>query len=160
MKRPFAASAKGAQMSDVAYLTIPGEQAATVTSTLLGLYGARAEALAVSAQGFLEGVEDLVELEHARDELRTVEDALADLGWPDAPPDDPVDVVGPAMLLREVARSALLDAADAVVEVVSRYEAGAEELPAVRRAVEAVPALFDLFASFEGGLVATVEREG
>jgi hypothetical protein len=30
----------------------------------------------------------------------------------------------------------------------------------VQRAVEAVPALFDLFASFEGGLVATGEREG
>jgi hypothetical protein len=159
MKRPFAASAKGALMSDVAYLTIPSEQVATVTSTLLGLYGARAEALAASAQGFLEGVDDLVELEHARDELRTVEDALADLGWPGSSAGEPVDIVGPAMLLREVTRTALLDAADAVVEVVSRYEAGGEELPAVRHAVEAVPALFDLFASFEGDLVPTLEQE-
>jgi hypothetical protein len=147
-------------VSDVAYLTIPSELVETVTSTVLGLYGARADALAARTQGFLEGGDDLVELEHARDELRTVEDALADLGWPDGAPSSAVELLGPPMLLREVTRCALLDAADAVVEVVSRYEAGGEELPAVRRAVEAVPALFDLFASFEGGLVATVEREG
>jgi hypothetical protein len=146
-------------VSDVAYLTIPSQQVETVTSTLLGLYGARAEELAASAQGFLEGGDDLVELEHARGELRSVEDALADLGWPDATPANPVELVGPAMLLREVTRTALLDAADAVVEVVSRYEAGGEELAAVRRAVEAVPALFDLFASFEGDLVPTFEPE-
>ena len=149
-------------MNDVAYLTIPAEQVETVTSTVLGLYGARAEALASSAQGFLEGADDAVELEHARAELRAVEDALADLGWPDPPPAATVELVGPPMLLREAARTALLDAADVVVETVSRYEAGGEELPAVRRAVEAVPALFDLFASFErdGALaVGAEERE-
>jgi hypothetical protein len=147
-------------VSDVAYLTIPGEQVEGVTSTILGLYGARAEALAASAQGFLEGDDDLVELEHARDELRAIEDALSDLGWPDATPDDPVELVGPAMLLREVTRTALLDAADVVVEVVSRYEAGAEELPAVRRAVRAVPALFELFARFEREAVPALDSEG
>jgi len=147
-------------VSDVAYLTIPGEQVEGVTSTVLGLYGARAEALAASAQGFLEGGDDLVELEHARDELRAIEDALADLGWPDATPGDPVELVGPAMLLREVTRTALLDAADVVVEVVSRYEAGAEELPAVRRAVRAVPALFEVFASFERDAVPALDAEG
>lgn len=147
-------------MSDVAYLTIPGEQVETVTTTVLGLYGARAEALAASALGFLEGGDELVELEHARGELRAVEDALTDLGWPDAPPDEPVELVGPPHLLREVVRTALLDAADVVVEAVCRYEAGGEELPAVRRAVEAIPALFDLFATFEADLVPTVEQEG
>jgi hypothetical protein len=57
-------------------------------------------------------------------------------------------------------RTALLDAADVVVETVCRYEAGGEELPAVRRAVDAIPALFDLFATFEADLVPTVEQEG
>ena len=57
-------------------------------------------------------------------------------------------------------RTALLDAADAVVEVVSRYEAGGEELSAVRRAVEAVPALFDLFAGFEAGRAPALDMEG
>jgi hypothetical protein len=147
-------------MSDVAYLTIPGEQVELVTSTVLGLYGARAEALAASAQGFLEGADDLVELEHARDELRVVEEALTDLGWPDAPPGEPVELVGPPLLLREVARTALLDAADVVVELLSRYEAGGEELPAVRRAVDALPALFELFAAFEHDAVATLGMEG
>jgi hypothetical protein len=147
-------------VSDVAYLTIPPEQVEGVTSTVLGLYGARAEALAASAQGFVEGDDDLVELEHARDELRAIEDALSDLGWPDAAPDDPVELVGPATLLREVTRTALLDAADAVVEVVSRYEAGVEELPAVRRSIQAVPALFDLFARFEGSCAPALHVEG
>jgi hypothetical protein len=147
-------------VSDVAYLTIPGEQVETVTATVLGLYGARAEALAASAQGLLEGGDELVEVEHARGELRAVEDALADLGWPDAPHGVPVELVGPPRLLREVMRTALLDAADVVVETVCRYEAGGEELPAVRRAVDAVPALFDLFATFEADLVPTVEQEG
>jgi hypothetical protein len=137
-------------VSDVAYLTIPGEQVETVTATVLGLYGARAEALGASALAFLEGSDELVELEHARDELRAVEDALADLGWPDPAPAEPVELVGSPVVLREVVRTALLDASDGVVEAVSRYEAGSEELPAVRQAVEAVPALFDLFASFEG----------
>jgi hypothetical protein len=136
-------------VSDVAYLTIPGEQVETVTSTVLGLYGARAEALVASAQDVLEGAGELVELEHARSDLRAVEDALTDLGWPDAPADDPVELVGPPLLLREVARTALLDAADVVVEAVSRYEAGGEELPTVQRAVDAVTALYALFASFE-----------
>jgi len=138
-------------VSDVAYLTIPGEQVEAVTATVLGLYGARAEALAASAQGFLDGADELVELEHARRELRVVEDALADLGWPDPAPSEDLQLVGPPLLLREVARTAFLDAADAVVETVSRYEAGWEELPAVRRTVEAIASLFDLFAYFEGG---------
>jgi hypothetical protein len=147
-------------VSDVAYLTIPGEHVETVTSTVLGLYGARAEALASSAQGFLEGSDELVELEHARGELRAVEDALADLGWPDPPLGEDVELVGPPRLLREVARATLLDAADVVVEAVCRYEAGAEELPAVSRAVEALPAIFDLFASFEGGLSSSLDIQG
>jgi hypothetical protein len=147
-------------VSDVAYLTIPGEQVEGVTSTVLGLYGARAEVLAASAQAFLEGSDELTELEHARRDLRAVEDALADLGWPDAAPAEPAELVGPPLLLREVMRTALLDAADAVVEAVSRYEAGTEELPAVRRAVEAVPALFDLFAAFEPGRAPAVDSEG
>ena len=146
-------------MSDVAYLTIPGDQVETVAATVLGLYGARAEALAASAQGFLEGSDELVEVEHARDELRAIEDALADLGWPDATHAEPVELVGPPHLLREVTRTALLDAADGVVEAVSRYEAGGEELPAVQRAVEAVPALFGLFAAFEADGVPTLDME-
>jgi hypothetical protein len=146
-------------VSDVAYLTIPSEQVETVTATLLGLYGARAEALAASAQGFLEGADELVELEHTREELRVVEDALADLGWPDTPRDDDVELVGSPLLLREVARTALLDAADAVVETVSRYEAGCEELPAVRRAVDAIAPLFGLFATFENGHAAVLDAE-
>jgi hypothetical protein len=147
-------------VSDVAYLTIPGEQVETVTATVLGLYGARAEALAASAQGLLDGGDELVEVEHARGDLCAVEDALTDLGWPDQPPGVPVELVGPPRLLRELMRTALLDAADVVVETVCRYEAGGEELPAVRRAVEAIPALFDLFATFEADLVPTAEQEG
>jgi hypothetical protein len=147
-------------MDDVAYLTIPGEQVESLTSTVLGLYGARAEALGASAQAFLEGSDELAELEHARGELRAVEDALADLGWPDASPGEPAEIVGPALLLRELMRSGLLDAADAVVEAVSRYEAGSEELPAVRQAVAAVPALFDLFAAFEAGRAPALDLEG
>jgi len=146
-------------VSDVAYLTIPGEQVDTVTTTVLGLYGARAEALAASAQGFLEGSDELVEVEHARDELRAIEDALADLGWPEATHAEPVELVGSPQLLREVTRTALLDAADVVVEALCRYEAGGEELPAVQRAAEAVPALFGLFAAFEDGHAAVLDGE-
>jgi len=142
-------------VSDVAYLTIPQQQVEAVTSTILGLYGARAEALGASAQAFLEGADELAELEHARGELRAVEDPLADLDWPDAPPGDSVELVGPPLLLREVVRTAVLDAADGVVEAVVRYEAGREELPAVRRAISAIPALFDLFAAFEADAVAS-----
>jgi hypothetical protein len=142
-------------VSDVAYLIVPQEQVEAVTSTILGLYSARAEALGASALAFLEGADDLVELERARGELREVEDALADLGWPDATPDDAVELVGPPLLLREVVRTAVLDAADGVVEAVVRYEAGREELPAVRRAISAVPALFALFAGFEADAVAS-----
>jgi hypothetical protein len=147
-------------VSDVAYLIIPSEQVETVTATVLGLYGARAEALAASAHGFLEGADELVEVEHARNELRAIEDALADLGWPDTTHAEPVELVGPSHLLREVARAALLDAADVVVETVSRYEAGCEELPAVCLAVDAIQALFNLFASFEGGDVPVLDAEG
>jgi hypothetical protein len=146
-------------VNDVAYLTIPGEQVAGVTETVLGLYGARAEAVGASALAFLDGGDELVELEHARRELRAAEDALADLGWPHATRAEPVELVGPALLLREVMRTALLDAADRVVEAVSRYEAGMEELPAVHRAVDAVPALFAVFATFEAGSEPAVHAE-
>ena len=136
-------------MRDVAYLTIPQEQVEALASTMLGLYSTRAEALGASAQAFLEGADELLELEHARGELRAIEDALADLGWPNSAPDDAVELAGPRLLLRDLMRTAVLDAANGVVEAVVRYEAGREELPAVRQAVTTVSALFDLFASFE-----------
>ena len=145
-------------MSDIAYLTIPGDHVEGVMETVLGLYGARAEALGAIALGFLDGSDEQVELEHARGELRAIDDALADLGWPRAEGGDPVELVGPRRLLREVMRAALLDAANGVVEAVSRYEAATEELPAVRLAVDAVPALFGLFASFEGAPSTAFER--
>jgi hypothetical protein len=137
-------------MNDVACLTIPGDHVEGVTETLLGLYGAHAEALGATALAFLDGSDELAALEHARGELRAIENALADVGWPGARGVGAVELVGPAQMLREVIRAALLDAADGVVEAVGRYEAGREELPAVRRAVEAVPALFAVFAGCEG----------
>jgi hypothetical protein len=137
-------------MNDVTSLTIPGPHVAGVTQTLIGLYGAHAEALGAAALAFLDGSEDLADLERSRFELRAIENALADVGWPCARARDAVELVGPPGMLREVMRAALLDAADGVVEVVGRYEAGMEELPAVRLAVEAVPALFEAFAGCEG----------
>jgi hypothetical protein len=145
-------------MNDVAYLTIPADHVDGVTETVLGLYGAHAEALGATALAFLDGSDELAELEHARCDLRAIEGALADLGWPRADRGDSVELVGPRPLLREVIRAALLDAADGVVEAAGRYEAGREELPAVRRAVEAVPALFALFACFEGEPPVASER--
>jgi hypothetical protein len=147
-------------MNDVACLTIPDAHVAGVTETLLGLYGTHAEALGATALAFLDGSDELAELEHARGELRAIENALADVGWPRARGGGPVELVGPAPMLREVIRAALLDAADGVVEIVGRYEAGREELPAVRRAVEAVPALFELFAGCEGDRPATCGSHG
>ncbi len=137
-------------MNDVCCLTIPADHVAGVTQTLLGLYGAYAEALGATALAFLDGGDELAELEHARGELRAIENALSDVGWPRAPQGEAVELVGPAAVLREVVRAALLDAADGVVEAVSRYEAGRDALPAVRAAVEAVPALFEVFARCEG----------
>jgi hypothetical protein len=137
-------------MSDITCLTIPGDHVEGVTATLLGLYGAHAEAVGATALGFLEGSDELAELEHARGELRAIENALADVGWPRARGSGAVELVGPAQMLREVIRTALLDAADGVVEAIGRYEAGQQELAAVRRAVDAVPALFAVFASCEG----------
>jgi hypothetical protein len=52
-------------------------------------------------------------------------------------------------VLRELMRAALLDAANGVIAAASRYEAGCAELPALRHAVDAVPALYALFAAFE-----------
>jgi hypothetical protein len=146
-------------MNDIACLTIPGDHVDGVTETVLGLYGARAEALGATALAFLEGGDELGELEHARAALRAVDDALVDLGWPRARRGDCVELVGPRPMLREVIRAALMDAANGVVEVVARYEAAREELPAVQLAVEAVPALFALFASFEGDVSGVSQRE-
>jgi len=145
-------------MNDVAYLTIPADHVEGVTETVLGLYGAHAEALGATALALLDGSDELAELEHARCDLRAIEGALADLGWPRAARGDSVELVGPRPLLRELIRAALLDAADGVVEAAGHYEAGREELPAVRRAVEAVPALFALFAGFEGEPPTASER--
>jgi hypothetical protein len=144
-------------MNDIAYVTIPADHVEAVTEAVLGLYGARAEALGATALAFLDGSDDLAELEHARGELRAIEDALADLGWPRADRAGPVEVVGPPRVLRELIRAALLDAANAVVAVVSRYEAGREELPAVRRAVDAVPVLYGVFARLEAEHVAVCD---
>lgn len=145
-------------MDDVTCVTIPGEQVEGVTETVLGLYGAHAEALGATALAFLDGSDELAELEHARGELRAIEDALADLGWPRPQRGGPVELVGSPRLLRELMRAALLDAANGVVAAVSRYEAGREELPALRRAVDAVPALYALFADFEAGYATVCER--
>jgi len=147
-------------MNDVCCLTIPADHVAGVTETLLGLYGAHAEALGASALAFLDGSDELAELEHARGQLRAIENALADVGWPRAPAGGAVELVGPAPMLREIIRAALLDAADGVVETIGRYEAGTEELPAVRLAVEAVPALFEVFAGCEGDRTALCGMDG
>jgi hypothetical protein len=146
--------------NDVAYLTIPGDQVHGVTETVLGLYGAHAGELGATALAVLDGSDELVELEHARGDLRAIEDALADLGWPRPDRGASVELVGPRRLLREVVRASLVAAARGVLEAVGEYEAGREELPAVRRAVEAVPALFGLFAGFEGAPATACEREG
>jgi hypothetical protein len=155
IERPFAPTSERNAMNDVCCLTIPGDHVARVTETLLGLYGAHAEALGATALAFLDGSDELAEVEHARGELRAIENALADIGWPRAPEGGDVELVGPAPMLREVVRAALLDAADGVVEQVGRYEAGREELAAVRLAVEAVPALFEVFAGCEGDRTAS-----
>jgi hypothetical protein len=147
-------------MNDVTCLTIPGEHVAGVTQTLIGLYGAHAEALGTAALAFLDGSDELADLERSRFELRAIENALADVGWPCAEACGAVELVGPPAMLREVLRAALLDAADGVVEVVGRYEAGMEELPAVRLAVEAVPALFEVFAGCEGDQPAACGSHG
>jgi hypothetical protein len=147
-------------MNDIAYVTIPGDHVDGVTATVLGLYGAHAEALGATALAFLEGGDELAEVEHARRELRAIEDALADLGWPGTGRPGSVELVGPPRLLRELIRAALVDAANGVAAVVSRYEAGEEELPALRRAVDAVPALYDVFARFEDEHVALCEQAG
>jgi hypothetical protein len=136
-------------MNDIACVTIPADHVEGVTQTVLSLYGAHAEALGATALAFVEGGDELDEVEHARAELRAIEDVLADLGWPRGPRSSAVEVVGPPRVVRELIRAALLDAANAVVSVLSRYEAGREELPAVRRAVEAVPALYEVFARLE-----------
>jgi len=144
---------------DVACLTIPGDHVEGVTATLLGLYGAHAEALGATALAFLDGSDELAELEAARGELRAIENALADVGWPRARGSGAVELVGPARMLREVIRAALLDAADGVVEAVGRYEAGKQELAVVQRAVEAVPALFAVFAGCEADPAAGCEQD-
>jgi hypothetical protein len=133
----------------VASLIIPDEQVEGVAATVLGLYATRAEALGATASAFFDGGESLAELEHARAELRAMEDALSDLRWPRLVFDGTVELVGPPRVLRELMRAALSDAANAVAQTVARYEAGGAELPELCRAVEAVPAMFGLFASFE-----------
>jgi hypothetical protein len=137
-------------MNEIAYLTIPSEQVHGVTRTTLSLFGAHAEAVGATALAFVDGGEELAELQHARDELTAIEDVLVDLGWPRPHDGRDAEVSGPAGLLREILRAALLDAADRVVQAVRRYEAADEELPAVRRAVDAVGALFAAFEAMEG----------
>jgi hypothetical protein len=146
-------------VSDVTHLTIPAEQVEGVTSTVLGLYGARAETLAGVLLEVVDPVEDRVEVEEAWRELRAMENALFDLGWPDRPPDRPVEIIAEPRLLRDVARAALLDSADRVVEEVRRYEAGSDHLISVRHAVESVPALLELFVAAEAVRDATDEDE-
>jgi hypothetical protein len=136
-------------VSDVAYLTIPAKQVEAVTKTVLGLYGARAEALGAVALAAEDISDDRLDIEHARRELRAIEDALFDLGWPDGPSDGPVEIVGRPTVLREVARMSLLDSTDAVAEALLHYDCGTEGLVAVQRAVEAVVSLLDVFATAE-----------
>jgi hypothetical protein len=138
-------------MEDVACVSIPGDHVEGVTETVLGLYGAHAEAVGATALAFVDGEDELAELEHARAQLHALEGALADLGWPRRVDGAAAELVGPPLLLRELVRTALVDRANGVVAAVARYEAGREELPALRRAVEAVPAMYALFARLEAG---------
>jgi hypothetical protein len=149
--------ATGHAMNDVAYLTIADDLVECVTEAVLDLYAAQADALGAAASAVVDGTEDLAGLEHARQDLRALDDALADLGWWHAA-DATVELVGSPAVLREVICAALSHSANAVVEIVARYEAGREELPAVCRAVETVPALFALFASFESVAFHDVRR--
>jgi hypothetical protein len=137
-------------MQEIVELEIPGAQASLVIESLLGLYGAHAEALGAALPEYLQGTFALHELEALRGELHAIEEALAGLGWPrgrERPA--PLVLAGAESLVREVVRDGLTEAADLVGDVARAYEAGREELDSLRRAVAAVPALFALFATFE-----------
>jgi hypothetical protein len=137
-------------MEEMVEVEVPGAYVSLVIETLLGLYGAHAEALGAALPEYLQGTFALHELKDLRRELHAIEDALVGLGWPcgrEQPA--PLVLAGAESLVREVVRNSLSEAADLVGDVARAYEAGREELDALRRSVEALPALFALFATFE-----------
>jgi len=137
-------------MASTVTVTVPPDQGDAVLDTLLTLYQAQAEALQVATLAYLDDRRSLEPVLEHRDELAEVE-ALIDLaGWRFGPRFAAVELVGPPALVREAVYATLVDAVEAVVRDLERYERGELELDVLQTRARAAVALFGVFAGIEG----------
>jgi hypothetical protein len=125
-------------------MTVAAEHAPAVLEALLGLYGARADALAVAA-----GRTDPTRLQDARAALLDADTALDAYGWAPGPRLAAAELERPPGLVGEALGIAAADAAESLERELERYGRGEAPLTALAEAQDRLAALLGLFAAHE-----------
>lgn len=138
-------------MASTVTVTVPAPHGDAVVAALLALYRAETEALSAATSALLDDRgSPLPVLEH-RGELAELDGMLELVDWRFGPRDEPLELVGPPRLVREVVRASVIRAAEALARDVERYERGKLELAELRSSFCATSALFRAFAELEQG---------
>jgi hypothetical protein len=130
---------------------VSAEHAGALVEALLHLYQAKAESLHERANDLIRGEGSADGLLHTREELRSLDQAISQLGWDPGSPNRPVDVTAARDVLREAIMVAIDDAGEQVsgrCTALLRGEGSAKEVAAQ---IETLRGLLELLHQAEGG---------
>jgi hypothetical protein len=130
---------------------VPADHAAALVEALLHLYQAKAESLHQRANELIRSEGSPDALLQTRDELRSLEQAIDQLGWGAVVPDPPVDVTAGRAVLREATLVAIDDAGEQVAAACTALLRGEGSLPELSAQLESLESLLELLREAEGG---------
>lgn len=127
------------------------EDAAALVEALLHLYQAKAESLHERANDLIRGEGSADSLLRTREQLRSLDQAITQLGWDPGAPTRPVDVTAARAVLREGILVAIDEAGEQVsgrCTALLRGEGSAKE---VATQIDTLRGLLELLHQAEGG---------
>ena len=136
-------------MASTATVTVAPDQVDALLDTLLTLYEVRLEELRRATLAHLADRDSAEPLLDELDRLVEVERLIEETGWEFGDRTTPLELVGPAAIVREAVRETLVEAVERLAATCDRYERGRCELTALSDAVRAVEQWYALFERFE-----------
>jgi hypothetical protein len=130
--------------NDRVTLRVPADHAAGLVDALLHLYQAKAETLQQRTNELIRGEGSADRLVEARDELRSLEQAIEELGWDPASRDRTVEVTAERAVMREATLGAIDEAGERLSADCTALLRGEGTLAAVERRLEGLQGLLEL----------------
>lgn len=113
-------------------VSVPPAQAGAIRHSLRHLFQVKAESLHRASEAVLHRSDAVSDLVAHRDELLEVDALLEQLGWRDTTPGEAVRLSARRALLAEIVRSTLLDAIDALHDLIDISPTGEVDGPGIR----------------------------